>query len=158
MRKLLIAFAVLGTATVPRQPAGAQSSRDSLAVLSVAARFIKPSLSGRVMLESREVSNPHTDAAGKPERVTARTLAAILGVPLAHREDVVECRGSCKGPEADQVVILGTPVIKGDSARVVISQVMRPPSKHARYLRSHYLRLVRQGSTWRVVRSTVGVT
>lgn len=158
MRNLRFVVATLTLIAAPASKAQPQSSRDTINVLSTAAHFIKPGLAGCVRLESREARGSGAPLTGQPERTSASLLAAILGVPLAHSEDVIECGSHCKGTPADQVVILETPTFHGDSARVVITQLMRSPSPKARYIRSHFLRLVRQGTTWKVVRSTVSVT
>jgi hypothetical protein len=101
--------------------ASVRASADTLAIEDAVAEHFKPWVTGKnVTLDSRFGMSPR-DA----ERPFARTqeLARILGVPVAHTEDVLACKAGCTSTGQRSVIAITTVTIKGDTARTGILTV-----------------------------------
>ncbi len=93
-----------------------QASADTLGIEVAVAEHYKAWVMGKnVTLDSRLGMSPR-DA----ERPVARTqeLARILGVPVAHGEDVLGCIRNRPDSGEHSVITIATPTIKGDTARI----------------------------------------
>jgi hypothetical protein len=120
MKVKLFAICALTFASAFTDRAAAQSTADTLAIELAAAQHFKPWFAGKiVMLDSRFMLGH-----GAAERPSERTqqIAQILGLQVAHFEDVIGCKANCAlvGTNTAFAVAIRLPTIKGDTAVVGI--------------------------------------
>jgi hypothetical protein len=120
MRFRLLALCGIVAAGAAGATASAQTASDSLAIEAAVAQHFKPWLAGKVvMLDSRFGLKQ-----GDVERPLARTtqIAQILGLPVAHFEDVFGCAANCAlaGSQTTYAMAIRQPTIRGDTAIVGI--------------------------------------
>lgn len=140
---------VLTAGGAVQRSARAQSPADSAAIEAAVAQHAKSLASPHAMFDSR-----FGLTARAAERPASRTqaIARVLGLPVAHMEDVIGCVANCRlaGAQISVAVAFGQIKIAGDSAIVGVLTAGTYKGKPTSYEEEDIL--ARTKGTWRFVR------
>lgn len=127
----------------------AQTSGDTLAIQVAVARFIKPTLGPRTILESRTWLPGERHAQLPQEQSTTPLLASELGIRAAHFEDAFNCT-SCALTDIQKIIAFNVPKITGDNAVVRVEFLENIASSPYIHFGSQEYLLQKTASGWRV--------